>query len=427
MQNVRDFGAVGDGITNDTKAIQRAIDAGGTVYIPKGTYICGTLWLKSNGGLELDANAVIKASLNPEDYNPKDFCQQEAGSSACGGHGGHLIIALEQENVFIRGGRFHGSGSEIFKDHTIIHTFMGGPTWRCDGWRPQQLMFICECKNVRLNDFTIEDATGWSCFLHGCENVTVSGIQIFNSPYIGENDGIDVDCCHQVTISDCIINVGDDALTLRGCNTKLKNPRPCEYVNISNCVLHSAYAHAIRVGVGSGEIRHCEFSNITVRDSHAAIHINSQFSDKGTGVHIHDIAFRNFHVTAGQLAFIRLDYKFVKGAPCAKSIHDIQIENVDGIVKYPTMIRGNGVGSIHDIHFANVRLTVEGENQIPDNTRKFIMVEGTDGMFELNQVKNVDFFNVCLKYQHPEAWKCDVAQKDCSGITVRNCIFPHDN
>ena len=416
MNNVKDFGAKGDGIANDTAAIQRAIDAGGTVYIPSGIYVTGSLFLRSNGGLELAPDATLVASCDPADYNQKDFCQQDTNNVCCGCSGQHLIIALEQQNIFIRGGRFDGNARNILQDHTIVHTFMGGPVWSCKGWRPAQLMAFFECSNVRLSDFTIEDTTGWACFLYGCENVTVQGIIIQNSPYVMEDDGIDIDCCRKVVVTNCNISTGDDAFTLRACTSKLKNPTPCEWVTVSNCLFHSDYAHAIRVGVGSGEIRHCQFSNISTYDSHMAIHINSKYSDKSEGVEIHDIAFRNFHVDVEQLAFLRLDYKFVKKTMCSKSIHDIVIENVDGRVRHPSMLRGNGIGSIHDIHFTNIRLNVEGKLEIPENTRKFCMIEGMDGAFMISHVHDVTFTNLNLKYEHPEAWKDDIVQQNSTGV-----------
>ena len=76
MRNIRDYGAVGDGIRLDTKAIQTAIDAGGMVYLPAGTYRTGTLYLKSNGGLHLAPGAVLVASHHRQDYNADDFCPQ---------------------------------------------------------------------------------------------------------------------------------------------------------------------------------------------------------------------------------------------------------------------------------------------------------------------------------------------------------------
>ncbi|MBP5640746.1 MAG: hypothetical protein J6X55_14795 [Victivallales bacterium] len=422
MQNARDFGAVGDGITNDTAALQHAIDAGGMVYIPAGTYVTGTLYLRSHGGLELDSHAVLRASLRPEDYCPPDFCQQMTGNRTCGQNGGHLIVALEQEGITIRGGLFDGVGRHFFCDHTVHHRFTGGPQWERPNWHPQQCLFICECKDVRLEDFAIEDTTGWACFIYGCQNVSVSRIRINNSPFIPEDDGLDIDCCSDVTVCDCVIYAGDDALTLRGCEKKLKQPRICERVSISNCTLNSYYAHAIRVGVGSGEIRDCHFDNVRVLGGHAAIHINSKYSDLSDGVEIHDISFRDMDIDADQMAFIRLDYKFVHETPTSKNISNILIENVSGQIRYPSMLYGNGVGDIHDITFKDINLHVTGKCDISENTRKFIMVDGTEAPFELTRVHDVHFSDVRLNYEHPEAWSKDIAQHDCHDIIVQSNI-----
>lgn len=349
MNNVKDFGAVGDGIVKDTEAIQKAIDAGGTVYFPRGIYHTGTIFLRSNGGLELEQDAVILASLEEADYNDPAVPATMAGSQACGGSNRHLVIADNVENVFIRGGKFIGRGNEIFRSREFIYSKTGlGPVWKYDvGFRPAQLMVFNESKGIRLNDFTIEDASGWSCFLYGCEDANINGIRIRNSPYIGENDGIDIDCCSHVTVSNCDIDVGDDAFTLRGCSTRLTNPRPCEWVTISNCIFRSAYAHAIRIGVGNGEIRNCAFSNISVLDTLIAIHVNAKYSggENATGAYIHDLAFRNFHVDAAQLAFVRLDYRFAE-APCVTSIKNLQFDNIDGTVRQASMLHGNGIGTL---------------------------------------------------------------------------------
>ena len=74
MKNIIDFGAVGDGVTDNTAAIQRAIDAGGVVYIPAGTFVTGTIYLRSNGGLELAPGAVLLGSPDKTKYNAPDFC-----------------------------------------------------------------------------------------------------------------------------------------------------------------------------------------------------------------------------------------------------------------------------------------------------------------------------------------------------------------
>ena len=124
-RNVRDYGAVGDGKTLDTKAIQKAVDAGGTVYFPGGTYLTGTIELKSNGGLLLDENAVLLASTNPKDYERKLYDWENSGVGP--GNQAHLIIAVGKENVFIKGGRIDGNGRAFFANETIRNNFTGGP------------------------------------------------------------------------------------------------------------------------------------------------------------------------------------------------------------------------------------------------------------------------------------------------------------
>lgn len=426
MNNVKDFGAIGNGIANDTAAIQRAIDAGGTVYFPAGTYRTGSIYLKSNGGLELDHDATILASTDPADYSQRNFCQQEYNSNIGKGNHAHLVIALEQENIFIHGGKFNGNGKEIYANPVMSDAFNGGPDYETPKWWTQQLLFFCESKDIRLSDFTIEDSTCWGCFLHGCENVNISRVNVFNSPYMKEDDGIDIDCCSHVTVSDCIINVGDDALTLRGANKNLKNPRPCEWITISNCILRSAYAHAIRVGVGSGVIRHCLFNNIAVHDSHTAVHINSKYSENGDGVDISDVAFRNMHINTEQLTLIRLDYKFVKEATCRKAIRDIVFSNIDGHVSLPSQIWGNDTGTIEGITFENIHLKVNGKLEPTEKIKLFLMLQRLDGAFLLEKARDITFNNVTLKYEHPEVWEHDIAPVNCSDIKIHNCIFPHD-
>ena len=428
MNNVRDFGAVGDGTANDTAAIQRAIDAGGTVYVPAGTYKTGTLYLRSNGGLELDSNAVFIASTDPEDFSQPDFCEQESGSTVGNATHAHMIVALEVENIFIRGGRFDGNARSFYpEDVQPDYDDPCGPSYATPPWRPQQMFFICECNNVRLSDFNVIDSPCWSCFLYGCENVQIDKINIQNSPYVGENDGIDIDCCRFVTVSNCIINVGDDALTLRGCSEKLKTPRACEYITVSNCVLRSAYAHCLRIGVGSGIIRNALIDNIVCYGSKAAIHINSKFSDVGSGVDMENLQFRNMNVDVKMLLFMTLDYKFVFESPSANTLKNITFSNIAGNVELPTQIRGNNIGKISGIVFENINLNVKGKLEYPETIRKFLMIHNTDGAFEFENVESARFFNVNLAYEYPEVWSADIAAENSGNIetlcsTVKNII-----
>ena len=112
MRNIKDYGAVGDGATLETAAIQRAVDDGGMVYIPEGTYRTGTIYLRSNGGLHLAPGATLIASHNREDYNTDNFCAQNRVFTSEFVTGAHLITAVEQKNIIIEGhGTIDGEGN----------------------------------------------------------------------------------------------------------------------------------------------------------------------------------------------------------------------------------------------------------------------------------------------------------------------------
>ena len=285
MRNIKDYGAIGDGNALDTAAIQRAIDDGGMVYVPRGVYRTGTLYLKSNGGLHLEAGAVLLASHEPDDYNEWDFCPQNWKSKAEFTNGKHLIVAVEQENVFIEGqGTIKGEGSFWINEKM---TMRGWPDpenidYAVNGKnvRPAQMLFICECKNVKITGVTLLDSPCWHLLLYGCEDVVVHGLTIKGARPRWTNDGIDIDACSGVSVSDCLIDVGDDGITLRAAGERLlKKANVCERVTVTNCVIHAHRDNGIRIGVGSGLIRNCMLSNLDIEAPNlAGFEINSKWS-----------------------------------------------------------------------------------------------------------------------------------------------------
>lgn len=297
MNNILDFGAVADGKTVNTKAIQAAIDAGGTVVVPKGEFVTGTLYLKSNGGLHLEAGAVLKASHNREDYNADDYCPQNEVFVSEFVTGAHLITSVEQENICISGdGVIDGDSHYWMNENTRLEE--GSITFKPNAERPGQMIYLCECKNVNIRDVKLKNGSYWHLFLHGCENVTVKGVNIAGERLQYTNDGIDIDSCKNVTVSNCVIDTGDDGITLRARNKFLKPGKNCENVTVTNCTLASYGDYAIRVGVGEGTIRNCTFSNIVIHDSHSGIGMTARFSAKSMGTFIENIMFSNMIVKA---------------------------------------------------------------------------------------------------------------------------------
>lgn len=408
-RNVKEFGATGDGTTLDTVAIQTAIDAGGLVYFPPGVYLSGTLYLRSNGGLELSPGAILRGSPNLADYNPADFVPQNSASKAEVTSGGHLIAAVECSNIVLCGGGTIDGNHPAFLNETDPEC----PLMYRRIARPGQMVFLCECTDVRIQDLNLKNAPYWTCFLHGCEEVTIHGLHIQSDPRVLNDDGIDLDCCRRVTVSDCIISTGDDALTLRGNNSRLKQKRDCCEIVVTNCILESHYANAIRVGVGCGEIHDALFENIIVPGYRTAISLVSNWSNDPAscvGAEIHDIEFRNIRSHARRFLQIKLDNAPEGNAHTSATLHGIMIQHVRGTMELSNMLRGNGVGKLYDITLDDIRLNCRGNGPAPEQDFKGAWGHAsTDAAFELNHADEIEFRNVRIDYA-PEAcgWHADI-------------------
>ena len=309
-RNVRDYGAVGDGVADDTAAVQRAIDAGGTVRFPAGTYLIGSVYLKSDGGLQLDEGAVLKAQPDPFLWPVRSICREKESFVRDFFTSAHLICASGVTNVFIRGGTIDGNWRAFHKE--TLHPACGGRRMRdAKYWRPAQMVWFCESADIVVENVRFRESAFWNLFLHGCSRAKLSKLDIESSEFVGEDDGIDIDCCRSVDVSDCRIRVGDDGIAVRANKRGLSDPQPTEDVRVRNCRVLSHYAHALRIGVGDGEIRNVSFSDIDVDGTRGAVWVCSQYS-AGPGVQIHDIRFDNIHGDAICWLFIRHDYKFVE-------------------------------------------------------------------------------------------------------------------
>ncbi len=332
--NILDYGAIADGKTLCTEQIQAAIDAcfatgGGRVSVPCGTYYSGTIWLKSNVELHMEHGSVIKASEDLEDYNaldayPQNFSVKEMENWV----GKHLVVAHECENVAITGtGTFNGNGAVFMGELHQLSAYVWNEGYReskdMEKCRPGQMICFIECRRVTVQDVTLTNQPCWGCFLHGCEYVNIRGVKIFNDHTFYCTDGIDIDCCKYVTVSDCIIDTGDDAITLRGAGTKLKEKKGiCEYITITNCVL-SAKSSAFRIGVGYDLIRHARISNICVTQAGKAIQIMSSYHGNGN-VSIDDISFSNLSIANCARPF-EITEESINNA----TISNITVENVN--------------------------------------------------------------------------------------------------
>lgn len=272
--DIRDFGAVGDGVANNAGAVQAAIDhvfdqGGGTVLVPAGAvYKIGSIDLKDNTELHLERGAILDGSEKPEDYTAR----LEVSALSSGVVTEHsedsliLISAVDAENIAITGaGEIRGGGRHFIVGDT-------GYIYRCPNSRPFTVLFR-GCRGVLLRDTTFTDAGLWCIRLSGVTNAVISAITVDTDLKYPNADGIDLDRCQQVRISDCEISSGDDAISLKTCE-EFPQYGVCEDITITNCTLQST-SSAIVVGVDAvADIRNVVVSNCVIRSSHRGLAVN---------------------------------------------------------------------------------------------------------------------------------------------------------
>ena len=359
MNNVRDFGAVGDGVTMDTAAIQKAIDAGGMVNFPPGTYLTGTLYLKSYGGLHLEQGAKIVASSDPADYNADDFCVQNRPRYHEEASGAHLIVGVEVSHVTISGDGIIDGSRKAFQ-----HTPLPSGKYEVDKWRPAQMIYFVESDHINIRNVELNNAPYWTCFIHGCEDVTIYGVKIFTEWRTRNGDGIDIDCSCRVTVSDCIIDTGDDCITLRADLQQLKNQdRPCEDVVVTNCIPKTC-CNAIRVGVGSGIIRKAVLGNLVIRETRTGICVVSKYGAYA-GVNIHNVKFHDIIMECKRPFLVQSS---IKGPLDAEEQHlsDLEFTNISGSADRGSLIQGNPGYPVKRINFNNLNFVYHGGEDITE-------------------------------------------------------------
>ena len=232
--NPRDLGAVADGKTLCTEAIQKAIDqcsatGGGTVYFPPGTYLSGTIFLKSHVTLHLEANATLLGSAKQSDYPVVKTKTVESRTNVYNIRS--LIFAEDLDAISIVGrGTLDGNGA-AFMDQAH------------DGRRPLILRVI-NCRDVLVENIQMQNSGFWNQHFLACKRVRMQGVRVWNHTTYNV-DGVDIDGCRDFIVSNCFFDSDDDAVCL-----KSTLDRPCENVLISNCVI-SSHCNAIKMGTDS--------------------------------------------------------------------------------------------------------------------------------------------------------------------------------
>jgi len=243
--NVHDFGATGDGKSVDTPAINKAIEAvaakgGGTLMFPAGTYLCFTIHLKSNVDLYLARGCTIQAADSPKPgettgYNGGTYDAAEPNDPWTPyqdyGHNhwrNSLFYAENEHDFAILGpglifgkGLSHGGGKNPRGSYTVFIAEQAGVG--------NKAIALKNCRNVLLRDFSVLKAGHFALLATGVDNMTIDNLLIDT-----DRDGLDIDCCRNVRVSNCTVNSPwDDAICPKS-SYALGYQRSTDYLTIAN-------------------------------------------------------------------------------------------------------------------------------------------------------------------------------------------------
>ena len=426
---ITNFGAVGDGKTINTKAIQTTIDncaakGGGTVVIPTGTFVSGTLHLKSNINLYLESGAILKGSANLADYEPYEQI-----------HWG-LFYTHDAENITLSGeGNIDGSGDSFFvmneakklppeatqytrqKDRfrNVASGIGDGPVVPKD--RPYQMLIFSNCKRVTVKDVLITNAPFWCMHFADCDAVNVSGIRLWTGLLIPNADGIDITSCTNVTLANCDIRTGDDAIAIVGYDHHFEIPgfqhlqHISENITVTNCNLQSS-SSGIRIGfLDQNTVRNIHISNVNITNSTRGIGIFLR--DEGS---LENITVSNVYIETklrtgdwwGNGEPIQISAIRGKDSVKLGSIKHIMFSNIICKGENQILLYGTPESIIEDVTFRDIRfeLTDSKLNDVAGGNIDLRGVSGVkNGLFasdipaiSASYIKDLKLYNVALRW-----------------------------
>ncbi|MCW0484381.1 glycoside hydrolase family 28 protein [Gaoshiqia sediminis] len=424
--NIVDFGAVADGETLNTEAIQKAIDTcsktgGGTVLVPKGTFLTGAIHLKNDVNLHVSEGALLKFSTNPKDYLP--LVQTRWEGNDCFNYS-PLVYANGQNNFAITGkGTLDGQGSNDtwwpWKGQAQYGWKEGMPSQLLetgrpllDKWereeaplferqageghylRPQFISFI-HCTSVKIEDIKIVNAPFWVVHPILSKDIIFRGVHIES---LGPNsDGFDPESCKNVLVENCIFDTGDDCIALKsGRNSDGRKPNiPTENVLIRNCKMLEGHGGVVIGSEISGGARNIFAENCEMSSPHLDRAIRLKTNNHRGGV-TDGLYVRNIKVGQVKDAVIRINCSY---------------DPKEGQGNYPPMVRNVYVSNITADMTGKtpakygLRLEgIAGENAVENIFISDCDFKGVENISLIRDVKNLNLNNVFINNEKVELY-----------------------
>jgi polygalacturonase len=390
--NVIEFGAIGNGVTLDTAAIQRAIDAaaaagnGARVLIPKGRrFLISTLELRANIDFHIQGGAELVISTNRADYK-----------------GDGVLTAFNTENLTISGkGKFMGQALSFMTGYDAKDEW-----WLFKEWRPK-MFILTGCTNLVVRDITFGDAPEWGLHMLGCRKVLVDGIKVRNHLDVPNCDGIDPDHCEDVLIQNCDIRCGDDAIVIKATRPG-KEYGPSRNIIVRDCVIETQDS-GLKIGTETvSDIHDILFERCEIRTSSRGLTI--QLRDEGN---VYNVTFRDIKFTSRYYSdpwWGRGEAISFTAIPRTNTItpgcmSNIVVQNVTGLAENSVRVNGTKESRIRDVRFENVSMTFDRSTRYTgglfDNrpTRVYDPIEthANPGFF-IRDADNVTLKNCSVKW-----------------------------
>ncbi|GIN72576.1 endopolygalacturonase [Bacillus sp. J14TS2] len=402
--DITEFGAIPNSVVM-TEKIQKAIDeaytnGGGTIIVPAGEFLTGSLHLKDNVELHLLPGARLKFSDNPSDY-PVVHSRWEGISqnvhASC-------LYAEKAKNIAVTGfGCLDGNGQKWWERERT-------KTDKSAYFRPKLISFD-SCEQITIKDVRMMDSPSWTVHPVRSYNITIDNVSIKNPANSPNTDGINPESCENVRINNCNIDVGDDCIAIKAGTEETIERESCENITISNCTMVHGHGAVVIGSEMSGDIRNVTITNCIFQDTDRGIRLKSR---RGRGGIVEDIRVNNIvmdHVMSpfvinlyyycgplGKEKYVwdKKPYPITEETPHFRRIHfaNITARNIQACAGF---IYGLAELYAAEITFSNIDISM-AENAIPGRPAMMANLEKmTNRGFYVGFAKDVLFEHITIE------------------------------